>query len=239
MNMPLSGEPSDDAVAKYVPPADEGGLWRGEERLLAEIVHPGVRALDLGAGTGRVTRALLDRGASVVACDLSESALDVLRRRCAGRGRLETHVADIRRLPFPDAAFDVVLLMFNVLDFVIAPSERVEAIREAGRVVRPGGSVIMSSQNPVGMLLTPRGIWSWRSWRHRFRLVMSGDLRNPTFVNADGLELAHRRFGHVRHEVESCTLLRLDAVTSVSGIGGGLARLVSAYPYYRFRRLMG
>lgn len=96
-----------------------------------------VRVLEVAAGTGAVTRALLARlpsGTHVVATDLNEAMLD--RARLHGTPRdVEWSVADAQSLSFPDASFDTVVCQFDAM-FV---PDRPKAFAEARRVLAPGG----------------------------------------------------------------------------------------------------
>ncbi|MGH1549006.1 class I SAM-dependent methyltransferase [Leifsonia poae] len=87
--------------------------------------------VDLGAGTGKLTAALVDRGRDVVAVDPSPEMLRVLRERLPD---VPAHEGTGERLPLPDASAGVVLVAqaWHWLD-----AER--AIPEVARVLRPGG----------------------------------------------------------------------------------------------------
>lgn len=89
----------------------------------------GRRVLDLGCGLGGYTEALRERGARVVAADLS-------LRTLAGLPRIAPMVcADALALPFADGAFDLVFCA-SLLEHV---PDGAALLREAWRVVRPGG----------------------------------------------------------------------------------------------------
>ncbi len=104
------------------------------------VVRTG-RILDAGAGTGRITSALVRSGWSVCALDASEAMLTYLRR---AHPEVETVVAALgERLPFDDATFDAVSAM-RVLKYV---DDTDAALRELARVVRPGGRVIVEFAN--------------------------------------------------------------------------------------------
>ena len=91
----------------------------------------GLRVADVGAGTGIATRALAERGASVVAIDPSVEMLGPLVARSP---QLAAVAADGALLPLPDASLD--LVTFGQSWHWLDPTTRVD---EAHRVLRPGG----------------------------------------------------------------------------------------------------
>lgn len=97
---------------------------------------PGLRILDVAAGTGTSGMALTRRGADVVACDVSPGMLSVGRLRHPG---MEFVVGDGRRLPFADDTFDAVTISFGLRN--IADPEI--ALAEMLRVTRPGGRLVV------------------------------------------------------------------------------------------------
>jgi SAM-dependent methyltransferase len=90
-----------------------------------------VRVADVGAGTGKLTRALVEAGAEVVAIDPDPAMLAVLRE---GVHAVPTFVGSAESLPLPDAAVDVVT--FGQAWHWVDP---VAASREVARVLRAGG----------------------------------------------------------------------------------------------------
>jgi SAM-dependent methyltransferase len=100
--------------------------------LCADLLPPG-RVLDLGCGVGHSFELLAPR--TSVGVDIDPEVL-------AGQDR-ETHVADMRALPFADASFDSVLSVQS-LEHVPDP-ERVLA--EAARVLAPGGVAVFVTPN--------------------------------------------------------------------------------------------
>ncbi|MGZ6081577.1 MAG: class I SAM-dependent methyltransferase, partial [Myxococcaceae bacterium] len=86
--------------------------------------------LDVGCSTGYVLAAAKGLGLSATGLDVSEFAVDA----CRARG-FEAVVGSATALPFPDGAFDVVMLK-AVLEHIRDP---MAGLREAARVVRPGG----------------------------------------------------------------------------------------------------
>jgi SAM-dependent methyltransferase len=101
-------------------------------------IEAGERVLDVGCGTGLLALAVAERGAAVVGLDLNPAACIRLRERAAAAGLVvETVVGDCAALPFPDGSFDAVLSNYC---YHHLPNARKEvALREAWRVLRPGG----------------------------------------------------------------------------------------------------
>lgn len=126
-------------------------LTRGRDRAyradlldLAGIV-PGHAVLDVGCGTGTQAIAAWRRtqpGGSVVGVDISEKMLAVARRK-ARRSGLDIlfHHADAAELPFDNDRFDVVTVT-TVMHMVPASRRRL-CIREASRVLAPGGRLLL------------------------------------------------------------------------------------------------
>jgi SAM-dependent methyltransferase len=108
-------------------------------------VGPGTRYLDVGCGSGMAAQMAAARGAEVAGIDAAEAMLAIARSRLpAGDFRQ----GDLESLPFADESFDVVT-GFNSLQYAGNP---VAALREAGRVTKRGGSVVvMTFGNPAGM----------------------------------------------------------------------------------------
>ena len=77
-------------------------------RTLARVAHlSGARVIEVGMGTGRVTRLLLDAGASVTGYERSEAMLEVARRELGERCRML--LADVRDLRFQSESAEVAL----------------------------------------------------------------------------------------------------------------------------------
>jgi len=162
--------------------------WDGEARTallraiepVAEVVadlagvSTGTRVLDVGAGDGNVALACAARGARVDACDLSAP---MVRRGHARTGEaVAWRQADVQSLPYPDAAFDVVVSAFGAVQ---APGAGCTA-RELARVCRAGGRVVLTAWVPRGLpgrlpeLVEavdplPEGVTSPAAWGHADR----------------------------------------------------------------------
>lgn len=122
--------------------------------LLAEIVsaRPAGSALDLGCGGGHTSFVLARAMQSVVAYDLSDAMLAAVRAEAdrRGLGNLTIRQGRAERLPFPDAAFDVVATRYSAHHWNDVPA----GMSEARRVLKPGGlMVVMDAIAPERPLL--------------------------------------------------------------------------------------
>jgi SAM-dependent methyltransferase len=112
-------------------------------------VGPHQRVLDVAAGTGNASIPAAQRGATVIASDLTPDLLDAGRRRAAATGaQLEWKEADAEHLPFDDEAFDVVM---SCIGAMFAPHHQ-EVADELVRVCRRGGTIGLASWTPEGMI---------------------------------------------------------------------------------------
>lgn len=106
----------------------------------AASLAPGQRVLDVACGTGALTTAAAARvapGGAVFGLDVNPEMLAVARRKPAD---IRWHDGRAESLPFADASFDAVLSQFGLMFF----DDRVEALREMQRVLRPGGHLAVA-----------------------------------------------------------------------------------------------
>ena len=121
----------------------------GERLVEACRIGPGMRVLDVAAGTGNASLPAARRGATVTASDLTPRLLETGRERAEAEGlELEWVEADAEQLPFADESYDVVISAIGVM---FAPHHQ-EAADELVRVCRPGGTIGLLSWTPEGML---------------------------------------------------------------------------------------
>jgi len=97
--------------------------------------------LDAGSGDGTIAAFLAPRCRTVTCLDRSDKILQAAKHRLAGLGNVDFASGDLHALPFPDGRFDHVLLL-NVLTYTKDPAL---VLREAARVVRPGGDLTIST----------------------------------------------------------------------------------------------
>jgi malonyl-CoA O-methyltransferase len=177
-----------DRWAATYPPTPHNPLMRAEQNaMLAQWPDvTGRRALDLACGTGRYAKLLAEGGAGEVFCvDFSAS---MLRQVSAGSRVL----ADMMRLPFIDAAFEVVisgLALGHAIDVR-------RWMREVGRVLGAGGELLYSDFHPEA---ARAGLTrSFKDERHR------------------SVTVSHCTYGlHAQREALAAASLKVEAVTEI------------------------
>jgi SAM-dependent methyltransferase len=121
----------------------------GPRLVEAAGIEPGMRVLDVAAGTGNASIPAARTGAAVTASDLTPELLEAGCRRAEAEGlELDWVTGDAEDLPFDDASFDVVISSIGAM---FAPRHQAVA-DELVRVCRPGGTIALLSWTPEGML---------------------------------------------------------------------------------------
>jgi ubiquinone/menaquinone biosynthesis C-methylase UbiE len=165
----------------------------GRYRRIRPLLFQGLsgRVLDAGVGTGR-NFPFYPPTAQVVGVDNSPAMLArAERRRRAAGAPVELRQMDVTKLDFPDQTFDAAVATFL---FCTLPEElQVPALRELGRVVRPGGVIrLLEYTRPRGAFRRAiTRIWEpWVAWAYG----ASFDRRTEEHVPAAGLQLVETRF---------------------------------------------
>jgi len=117
--------------------------WTGRLLEKAQVagLPEGRRLLDVGCGTGLSSIPMLDRGWSVVGCDVSSAMVAVARGKIPGNELAEFLVADARDLPRL-GAFDLVWAVNDCLNYLLSSCELDSALRGMRRNLRSGGVVL-------------------------------------------------------------------------------------------------
>lgn len=134
---------SGDVIAHYL---RQENLFAAEAALLAQWEQqlPSWRVLDLGVGGGRTTPHLASRAGEYIGTDYIPAMVAACRQKFP---LLPFETADARSMPqFADKSFDFVLFSFNGIDY-IGPDDRLLALAEIRRILKPGGLFAFSSHN--------------------------------------------------------------------------------------------
>jgi ubiquinone/menaquinone biosynthesis C-methylase UbiE len=163
--------------------------YRALRRLIFQSLDG--RLLDAGVGTGR-NCPFYPTDAIVSGIDVSPAMLARAQRRCptvSAAGRL--YLMDVTKMDFPAGSFDAAIAIF--LFCVLPDNLQLPALRELGRVVKPGGLIrLLDYVRPRGTLrrLSSR-IWQpWIAWAYG----ASFDRHTEQHIPEAGLELIESRY---------------------------------------------
>jgi ubiquinone/menaquinone biosynthesis C-methylase UbiE len=163
----------------------------------------GKNVLDVGSGSGIATQLLAEAGAKVTAIDLTDWAVETTRRRLAAFGlEGEVRQADAERLPFEDAAFDLVF-SWGVIHH---SSDMDRALAELVRVTRPGGQVVLMVYNRRSLFFAVyRAFQRFLPLARRLRLHFEGARAGET----EGLIARHFTVPQLREKLERAGLTQV------------------------------
>ena len=116
--------------------------WR---RAVTSIIapKPGMKILDIAAGTGSSSRPLVDKGAEVTALDFSQGMIEQGRKQNKNINFVQ---GDALKLPFEDNSFEVTTISFGLRN----TSSTEIALKEALRVTKDGGRIVVAEfSHPV------------------------------------------------------------------------------------------
>jgi SAM-dependent methyltransferase len=203
-------------------------LVRTQEILRRFLPAPPARVIDVGGGPGVYARWLAGDGYQVHLVDLSPRHIEIAGAELGGGVTAE--VGDARTLAQPGDAFDAALLLGPLYHLTLR-TDRVRALSEAARVVRPGGIVAAAAISRFASLFD--GLARGFLFDSRFKAIVERDLldgqhRNPT-NETDWFTTAF--FHHPDELEQEAADAGLDVVTmlGVEGLAGWLRALVSVW----------
>ena len=220
----------DDVVAYYAGYVD---LQKPEQAILDLLAPrlPAMRMLEVGVGAGRVTRHFAGRVREYQGIDLCPRMIWMCRRSFPGPERFS--VRDMRDLDsYETGRFDLLLITYNTLDH-LGEVERGHFLREARRVVSPGGHFCFSSHNIACLAgwLSLRNWLGFRFWRWPRQLRQRAQLQD---LNHEALERqAHAdcvvitNGTHGSYEMRSCYVRTTAQVRALNEAGFGSVRVFS------------
>lgn len=175
-------------------------------------LHHGARVLDAPCGWGRHTALLADAGCDAFGADLSFDLLRRARRGTEAGPPPLYAAADIRALPFADAAFDAVINVFTSLGLFLDDAEDLAALRETRRVLRPGGALLLESMHRDDVIrsFAPRDEWTLPDGTHV-------QVRRR-FDPVAGVSHERLRWSRGEHSGRKRHSLRLRTATDIDGL---------------------
>jgi SAM-dependent methyltransferase len=188
---------------------------RTKEILGRYLPREAARVLDVGGGPGAYAEWLVEQGHAVRLVDATPLHVEQALERA--QGRFSAALGDARALEEDDGSYDVVLLL-GPLYHLIEREDRLRALREAHRVLRPGGLLAAAAISRFASLLD--GLLRHYLSDPRFWEIVEGDLADGKHRSAG--EFFTTAFFHhpdeLAAEVESAGFL-LDGVFGVEGPG--------------------
>jgi ubiquinone/menaquinone biosynthesis C-methylase UbiE len=195
---------------------------RTKELLARHLPPPPARILDVGGGPGAYAAPLADAGYEVVLVDASP--LHVRQAQELAAGRFSAEQGDARSLAAADESFDAVLLL-GPLYHLTERDDRVLALREARRVLRPGGPAVAAAISRFASAID--GMYAGYLSHPEFWPIVQQDLADGQHRSASTeLPAFTTAFFHRPEELESEVReagLELEALLGVEGPGWLLA----------------
>jgi SAM-dependent methyltransferase len=181
-------------------------LREADAHLLGDVA--GRTVLEVGCGAAMCSRWLVGQGARPVGFDLSAGMLRHARAQSDSSGTTVPLVqADAQHLPFRDASFEVAFTAFGAVAFV---ADSAAVMREAARVLKPGGRWVFATTHPIRWAFPddpgPQGLCATMPYWDRTPYVEFDDTGTPTYVEH------HRTLGDRVRELATAGFRLVDFV---------------------------
>ncbi len=200
-------------------------FFRTQEVLRRHLPPPPARVLDVGGGTGTHAAWLAEDGYQVHVVDVTPRHVEKVRSDLGPAG-VTAEVGDARRLDLADGSIDVALLL-GPLYHLTDEGDRMQALREATRVVRPAGLVAVAVISRFASLFD--GLARGFLFDADFRKIVERDLAEGQHRNPDDrphwfTTAFFHDPGQLRAELEGVGL-DVRALVGLEGLAGWLRRL--------------
>jgi SAM-dependent methyltransferase len=205
-------------------------LMRTQEIIRRHLPGPPLEILDVGGGAGVHAAWLADDGYSVRVVDPMPDHVEQAKLLAGPLRRISAEVGDARRLAVGDGTVDAVLLL-GPLYHLTERDDRLLALREACRVVRPDGFVFVAAISRFASLLD--GLSREFLIDPRFRSIVERDLRDGQHRNPDRVPhwFTTAYFHHPSELPDEASAAGLDCVevVGVEGVAGWFRNIVDQW----------
>lgn len=142
-----------------------GWFWP-ELSFICDLIPDNTHILDIGCGNGRFLTTLEGKNIYYTGIDFSKGLISVANERYSDRPNTEFLIGDALALSFHDKSFDTTV-SFAVLHHIPSRAYRIQFLREASRVTKPGGMIIITA---------------WNVWRAKPAVVILSALKKLFFL---------------------------------------------------------
>lgn len=212
---------SDDMVANYDAQMAIAPLATADVRFCERVFNEPGRVVDLGCGTARLAKPMIERGHQYVGIDLSDEMLATARAVHPEAEFLQGNLVEL--VGIPDANFDWAACLFSTLGMIRGDENRRAALRTFHRILKPGGAIVLHVHN---------------RWFHGLglRLFSSADKTMPQAYGGAPLTLRH----YAKREIVRDFATAGFAVETIVPVGRGTdgllasSRLLPAFRAYGY-----
>lgn len=224
---------NEDAVELYTQRVKDPELFVQERKAIDRyFTDTDASVLDVGCGVGRISHLLYERGFDITGIDVSAPLIEKAQSLFP---EIDFHIADIREAPFDSGSFDYVIFSWFGLDYILPKAERIKALKEIWRVLKPSGIVVFSSHNhwhsfaPVPVNNPRRAIKDLVNFylqkKNRSRILSRYKIES---VPLGEVEIYLSNPIHQWLQLRKCGFTLLDIV----GKRDGLLRFIERQPHY-------
>ena len=156
MNKTQTNEIFEEVKTKYLQPEElkewtnvvAEGLTLYEEKYINQYIGSQKKILDIGCGGGREGIALASNGHKIFGIDLVQPMVVNAHKNAKKMGlNLEYSTMNALSLGFQNNSFEGVLMLGQVLAFIPFRKNRIKALKEAYRVLKPGGKLVLTTHS--------------------------------------------------------------------------------------------